>query len=79
MENFIIFTTFVKGFRVRANAVQCAKIKRDEGKRPILFEVCFLKKVSLEEELDYGYILMDKNFQETEITPSILFNIFNVF
>lgn len=62
-ENYIMFTSFVKGFKIIGNANEYFKKLRTLNKKPYLFEIVLPRKIGLKEDLDFGFMVADKMFE----------------
>lgn len=70
LDNFIIFTSFVKGYTKKSDAIKEMK----ESNNAFLFEVTFTDR-RRESKLDFGFVIAeDKN-----IKKNVIFNIYNFF
>lgn len=70
MNNYVIFTSFVKGFTRKTDAIK--EFKENEGS--FLFEVTF-KGRKRESKLDFGYVISE----DKSIKKNVIFNIYNFF
>ena len=70
LSNFIIFTSFVKGYTRKSDAIKEFK----ESGNSFLFEVTFTER-RREEKLDFGYVISE----DKSIKRNVIFNIYNFF
>jgi hypothetical protein len=70
LSNFIIFTSFIKGFTRKSDAIKEFK----ETNNAFLFEVTFTER-KREEKLNFGYVIAE----DKSIKKNVIFNIYNFF
>jgi hypothetical protein len=70
LNNFLIFTSFIKGYTKKADAIKEFK----ESERSFLFEINFSKRPRFD-ELDFGFFINE----DKTLKKNVIFNIYNFF
>ena len=70
LDNFIIFTSFVKGYTRKSDAIK----EKKESNNSFLFEVIFTSKKRYS-KLDFGFVISE----DKSIKKNVIFNIYNFF